>query len=302
MRVFVTGANGFVGQWLVRELAAHGHSVVETPGPDLLDIGDSGAVAEWLGGSNGPVDAIAHLAGMAFAPDAGRDPGEAFRVNVGGTVALFEALRRLQIRPRVLVTGSADVYGLPDQSLLPLVEDAPLAPNQPYGLSKVAQEAVAAEAATRYGFHVVATRSFNHTGPGQRPVFVVPAMAARIMAVRRGEASAIRVGNVDVKRDLTDVRDVVAAYRLLLEAGEAVTAGKFLIVNIASGRSVSVRSLIDRMCQMAGVEPVLEVDPSLLRPRDAVDVRGDASLVHKLTGWSPTIPLDQTLADVLSSI
>src|ERR1035437_1030398 len=189
MRIFITGAIGFVGRWLEPELRNHGHEVVCALGPEVLDIADRSGLVRWLDDPAGRPDAVIHLAGMAFEPDAGSDPAEAFRVNVGGTVALFEALRELGIRPPVLVSGSADVYGDPRREALPLREDAPSAPNSPYSFSKVAQEGIAAEAATRHGFPVVVTRSFNHTGPGQRPVFVVPAMAQRGMAVERGQAT-----------------------------------------------------------------------------------------------------------------
>ena len=302
MRIFVTGANGFVGHWLARELIANGHAVVETPGPETLDIADRAAVRQWLDDPAGPPDAVVHLAGMAFAPDAGADPAEAFRVNVGGTVTLFEALRELGIRPPVLVSGSADVYGTPDRARLPLVEDALVAPQTPYALSKAAQEGVAAEAAGRFGFPVVVTRSFNHTGPGQRPVFVVPAMAARIVAVKRGQSATIPVGNVDVVRDMTDVRDVVAAYRLLIEPEHQPRPGECVIVNVASGQSYSIRNLVHRMCEIAGIPPLLEREPSLLRKDDAAEIRGDASNLRRRTGWQPAIPLDQTLADVLASV
>src|ERR1035437_4172051 len=120
MRVFVTGAIGFVGRWLKEELVDNGHEVVAAPGPDELDIADRAGLMRWLGDSVGAPDAVVHLAGMAFAPDAGKDPGEAFRVNVGGTVALFEALREMGIRPPVLVSCSADVYGAPRPEDLPL--------------------------------------------------------------------------------------------------------------------------------------------------------------------------------------
>lgn len=302
MRIFVTGANGFVGRWLEPELLGNGHEVVATPGPDILDIADRTGLRRWLDDPGGPPDAVVHLAGMAFAPDAGADPSEAFRVNVGGTVALFEALREIGIRPSVLVSCSADGYGAPRPENLPLAEDAPLAPNSPYALSKVAQEGAAAEASARYGFPVVVTRSFNHTGPGQRPVFVVPAMAQRVMAVKRGRATSIPAGNVDVRRDLTDVRDVVVAYRLLIEAAAGGALGDgCTVVNVASGEAVTVREVIERLCALAGVTPLIEIEQSLVRGGDPPEIRGDATLIRQLVGWQPQIPLQQTLKDLLAT-
>jgi GDP-4-dehydro-6-deoxy-D-mannose reductase len=302
MRIFVTGANGFVGRWLEPELLGNGHEVVATPGPDILDIADRTGLRHWLDDPGGPPDAVVHLAGMAFAPDAGADPSEAFRVNVGGTVALFEALREIGIRPSVLVSCSADGYGAPGPENLPLAEDAPLAPNSPYALSKVAQEGAAAEASARYGFPVVVTRSFNHTGPGQRPVFVVPAMAQRVMAVKRGRATSIPAGNVDVRRDLTDVRDVVVAYRLLIEAAARGALGDgCTVVNVASGEAVTVREVIERLCALAGVTPLIEIEQSLVRGGDPPEIRGDATLIRQLVGWQPQIPLQQTLKDLLAT-
>ncbi|MGA3029977.1 MAG: GDP-mannose 4,6-dehydratase [Candidatus Limnocylindrales bacterium] len=302
MRVFVTGAIGFVGQWLEKELRGSGHEVVAAPGPDVLDIADKAGLVRWLDQPSGVPDAVIHLAGMAFAPDAFVDPREAFRVNVGGTVALFEALREIGIRPPVLVTCSADAYGAPRPEDLPLREDAPLAPNNAYGLSKVAQEGAAAEASARYGFPVIVTRAFNHTGPGQRPVFVVPAMAQRVMAMKRGQATSIPAGNLDVGRDLTDVRDVVVAYRLLVQASAKGELGdRFTVVNVASGEVVTVRSLILRLCALAGVTPAIEIDPSLVRTDDPPEIRGDSALIRQLVGWEPCIPLERTLADVLAT-
>ena len=302
MRVFVTGAIGFVGQWLTRELVAAGHTVVPAPGPETMDIADRRALIRWLDDPSGPPEAIVHLAGMAFAPDASHEPAEAFRVNLGGTVALFEALREMGIRPPVVVSGSADVYGSPRPADLPLREEAPLAPLTPYSLSKVAQEGAAAEAAERYGFRVVVTRSFNHTGPGQRPVFVVPAMALRVLAVKRGQARTIPAGNVDVRRDLSDVRDVVAAYRMLAEwAASPGARDGCTVVNVASGRAPTIRSVVEELCKLAGVEMALETDPALVRPDDPAEIRGCAELIERLVGWRTVIPLEQTLADVLSA-
>jgi GDP-4-dehydro-6-deoxy-D-mannose reductase len=240
---------------------------------------------------------------MAFAPDAESDPAEAFRVNVGGTVAIFEALRELGLRPPVLVAGSSDVYGAPRPEDLPLGESAPLNPRQPYAVSKAAQEGVAVEAGVRWDFPIVVTRSFNHTGPGQRRVFVVPAMAQRVLAVKRGQATVIPAGNVDVSRDIGDVRDVVRAYRLLLEA---VAVGRLgsnpIVINIATGRAETIRSLIEQLCTLAGITATIEVNPALVRPDDPPEIRGDASLLTELTGWRPEVSLKWTLTDLLADV
>jgi GDP-4-dehydro-6-deoxy-D-mannose reductase len=289
------------------ELAAHGHDVVPAPDIGDLDIADAYAVRSLV--EDVAPDAIAHLAGMAFAGDARHDPAEALRVNVGGTAAVMDAAGRMRPggatapRPVVLVTGSAEAYGRPRPEDLPLREDAPLRTTAPYGLSKLAQEAVALEMATAFGVTVVVTRSFNHIGPGQRPDFVVPALARRVLAVRAGEAAAVRIGNADVRRDFTDVRDVVRAYRLLLEhaaAGGANAAGSAAtVVNVASGRPVSIRWIAEELMRQAGCAAPLEVDPALVRPDDPPEVVGDAARLRALTGWAPVIPLERTLGDVL---
>jgi GDP-4-dehydro-6-deoxy-D-mannose reductase len=298
VRIFVTGATGFVGGWLQRELLGAGHEIVAAPGPDELDIADRDQLVRWFSGSP---DAVVHLAGMAFAPDARSDPAEAFRVNVGGTVAVFEALRELGLRPPTLVTGSSEVYGIPRPEDLPLGETAPLAPRQPYAVSKAAQEGVAIAAAVRWGFPVVVTRSFNHSGPGQRPVFVLPALARRIAAVRRGASTSLSAGNIDVRRDIGDVRDVVRAYRLLLEGLAEGRLGRApLVVNVATGRAEPIRSMIDQLCTLAGVSPEVRIDPALVRADDPPEIRGDATLLGELTGWRPEIPLVQTFSDLLA--
>ena len=297
MRVLVTGPTGFVGRWLIEELRSHGHTLLLAPPSRELDITDHAAVIDLV--TAAAPDAIAHLAAVSFAGDARRDPARAFAVNVGGTAALMEAAGRLPRPPVVLVTGSSEAYAPPRPEDLPLRESAPLLPESPYGLSKLAAEAVALEVAGAHGIHLVVTRSFNHTGPGQRPDFVVPALAGRIADVLAGRAAAIRVGNTDVHRDFLDVRDVVRAYRLLLEAGAtgALPAGP-TIVNVASGRSVSVRWIAETLKSHAGCDADLVEDPDLVRPSDPPEIVGDAGLLRKLTGWSPAIPLERTLGDI----
>ena len=181
-------------------------------------------------------------------------------------------------------------------------EQAPLAPLLPYALSKAAQEAVAVEAGVRYGFPVVVTRSFNHAGPGQRPVFVVAAMARRVLAVKRGRSG----GDSDGQRRRAPGPERRPGRRACLST--AARGGsrrdrlvpRPIVVNVASGRVVTIRWVIEQLCALAGVQPALALDPSLVRVNDPVKRAGDSSLLTSLTGWRPTIPLEQTLADVLA--
>jgi GDP-4-dehydro-6-deoxy-D-mannose reductase len=248
-------------------------------------------------------DAVVHLAAVAFAPDAAADPQATFAVAVGGTTNIFEAARALRQAPVVLVAGSSEVYGAPDRDRLPLDETSPLAPMTSYALSKTAQESVALAYASQHRMRVVVCRSFSHTGPGQRPVFVVPALAHRIWAAASGGAPDVAVGNLDVQRDISDVRDVVAAYRMLLEAGaQGKVPDGGLVVNVCSGRAVSIRWIVEELCRMAGARPVLRVDPELVRAGEAPELRGDPKRIRDLVGWQPAIPITQTLADVWASI
>jgi len=297
VKVLVTGATGFAGQWLVRELEAAGHEVVGTPPSSGLDMTDQGAIDALVAAVR--PEAIAHLAGIAFGPDARHDPGRAFAVNEGGTRSVLSAAVRNGRTP-VLVASSSDVYGFPLPDDLPLRETAPLRADQPYGLSKVGAEHAAHEAGQEIPVAVV--RPFNHTGPGQRHEFVVPALAERIvLATRRGE-TAIPAGNVDVRRDFSDVRDVVRAYRLILEALASDGRPGHRIYNIASGRAVSIREIVETLAAIAGIEAGIVLDPALVRLDEPPEIRGDASLIASDLGWRPTIPLDVTLGDVIEDI
>ena len=300
MRILVTGATGFVGRWLITELEAAGHEAVGTPGSAVLDITDADAVASLLA-NTGP-DAVAHLAGVSYGPDATRDPERALAVNLGGTERLIAALASTGRPIPLLVAGSSEVYGRPRPEDLPLTEAAPTLTDQPYGLSKLAQERAATETAERQGLPVVVTRSFNHTGPGQRAEFVAPALARRVLAARAAGTREIPVGNLDVRRDLGDVRDVARAYRLLLEGLANGALGSNRVVNVATGRAVAIRDVLSILCRLAGVEGRPVVDPRLVRPDDPPEIVGDASRLRVLTGWVPSIDLERTLADLLASI
>ncbi len=194
----------------------------------------------------------------------------------------------------MLLVSSAEVYGAVPQSRLPVAEDAPLAPVTPYAASKVAAEYLGVQAFLAHGLPVVRVRPFNHVGPGQSPNFVVAALAERIVAARRSGASAILVGNLSARRDLTDVRDVVRAYRLLAETGAAGD-----VYNVCTGRDIAIEEVAARMQHLAGTELRLEPDPALARPVDVPVVRGDPGRLQAATGWAPVVDLDATLRDVL---
>jgi GDP-4-dehydro-6-deoxy-D-mannose reductase len=293
VRALVTGGRGFVGTWLRAHLEACGDEVVVADHD--TDVRDPEAVAEALGRAR--PDAVYHLAARSHVGRSWSDPIDTFVVNALGTLHVLEAARRLEPMPTVLVPSSADAYGAVDPSELPLHEDAPLKPVSPYAVSKVAAEQLALQAHRGFGVPVVVARAFNHVGPGQDSSFVVPALASRIRAaVACGEAS-IRVGDLGARRDLTDVRDVVRAYRLLVERGE-----RGGVYNVCTGVGVSVHEIAERLMRLAGARLELVVDPELVRPVEVPALVGDPSKLKAATGWQPRYSLDETLADVLTSV
>jgi GDP-4-dehydro-6-deoxy-D-mannose reductase len=292
MRALITGGKGFVGHWLAAHLKDAGDEVavidVET------DVSDGAAVAQVVG--EVAPDAIYHLAAKTHVGESWENPSEVLRVNVLGTAEVLAAARTLHTPPTVLVVSSAEVYGVVSPQQLPLREDTPTAPATPYAASKLAAEAVALQAWRGYRQPVIVVRPFNHIGPGQSPNFAVPALAKRIVEARRAGSNSLRVGTLATRRDFTDVRDVVEAYRLLIERGVAGTT-----YNVCSGRDVAISEVADHLLALAHADLSLVIDPELVRPVDVPVLRGDAGLLHAATGWEPSIPLATTLADVLAS-
>jgi GDP-4-dehydro-6-deoxy-D-mannose reductase len=290
VRALVTGGNGFVGRWLAAHLREQGDDVVTVD--HEVDVTDPDAVRSAVV-SHAP-EAVYHLAALTHVGASWNDPGAVFKVNALGTLYVLEAARACPEPPRVLLVSSAEVYGMVPAEQMPITEDVPLAPVTPYAASKVSAEYLGVQAHLAYGLPVIRVRPFNHVGPGQGPGFVVPSLAERIVSARRTGARTMGVGNLSAQRDMTDVRDVVRAYRLLVEHGVAGEA-----YNVCSGTAVSIRSLADRMLALAGAELELVTDPELARPVDVPVVRGDASKLKAATGWQPAIELDRTLQDVL---
>lgn len=301
MRVLVTGATGFVGRWLMNDLNEAGHVAIgDRPAGERVDVRDAEALRRLV--STTDPEAIVHLAGVAYGPDARLDPASARSVNVDGTRNLLDAVRDRSPSPILLVAGSAEVYGVPSENDLPLGEQAPLRTTDAYGLSKLEQERVALHAAARAGLRLAVTRAFNHTGPGQRPVFAVPALIRRTMALRAGETTDIAVGNLDVRRDFSDVRDVTRAYRLVLEGlGSGAIPPAGVVYNVCSGRSIAIREVLALIAQEVGVAASPRIDAELVRSGEAPEIRGDPRLLKAATGWAATIDLKRTISDMVAA-
>jgi GDP-4-dehydro-6-deoxy-D-mannose reductase len=299
--ILVTGAAGFVGGHVVEHLVP-GHEVVGWSRSDpprdraegvawsrvnLLDRDAVRAAIRALRPS-----AVYHCAGRPHVAESWTDRAGGLAANVLATHYLLDALRRAEVRCRVLVPGSAAVYAA---SSLPIDERHRLAPASPYALGKLAQEQLGVRAVGEDGLDVIVTRSFNHTGPRQRPAFVAPGVARQVALIERGALPpVVRVGNLAPVRDLTDVRDVVAAYVALMQAGVPGT-----IYNVASGVGRTIGSLVDAIVARSRVPVRIEVDPALVRQSDVPFQVGDATRLRTATAWRPVIGLDRMLDDLL---
>jgi GDP-4-dehydro-6-deoxy-D-mannose reductase len=296
----VTGAAGFAGSHLVEHLlenearvAAWGHGAIPSSlrSSDRIlwtavDVTDPAAVEAALGETR--PSAVYHCAGIADVHSTWSDSATALRVNVLGTHNLLNALERVAIDAPVLITGSALVYKPSDAALS---EDSPIGPASPYGVSKLAQELVGLAARGR----VIVARPFNHAGPRQAPAYVTSSFARQIAEAEAGvRQPVLEVGNLEARRDITDVRDTVRAYALLMQKGQAGRP-----YNVCRGEAFRVGDLLDALVRQSQAAIEVRTDPARLRPNDMPVVLGDPSRLERDTGWKPRIPIEQTLRDLL---
>jgi GDP-4-dehydro-6-deoxy-D-mannose reductase len=293
LKAAITGARGFVGRHLTTHLRQLGEDVValDLDGEQPVDVTDAAAVRARV--ASAAPDVVYHLAARTHVGESWDTVDAVRAVNVDGTAHVLTACAEAGVR-RVLVVGSAEQYGRVDDPSVPVNESTPLHPISPYARSKADAEALALEAARVDGLDVVCVRAFNHTGPGQSPRFLVPAIAARIARAEHDRDDDIAIGNLDPVRDYSDVRDVVRAYRLLIEHGESG-----VVYNVCSGRGVSVAEIARELVARAARPLRLTADPSLARATDVPVLVGDATRLVGATGWEPQIPFDRTLDDVL---
>jgi GDP-4-dehydro-6-deoxy-D-mannose reductase len=297
--VWVTGGSGFTGSHLRRELERRGRRVFNIDfrgGPDALDVNlaDTADVVAAL--ENGRPQAVLHLAAQSSGHLSLEQPVETIRNNISITQGLLEAIRFLprESRPRLIAIGSCEEYGfVARESELPLTEDQPLRPSNPYAVSKAAQTLLCQQYRRTWGLEVLAIRAFTHTGPGQDERFVFSSWAKQIAAIER-DGGKLQVGNLAVSRDISDVRDVARAYADLTEI-----EWPYDVVNLCSGRETSLEEALELLREASTAEIEVEVDQTRMRPADVPRFVGDASRLKELTGWVPSTPLRSTLTDLL---
>ncbi len=307
MRALITGVGGFAGSHLSDYLLNQTDWQVVgcvLPGWDCshldrrvtcleMDLRDREAVRAML--EQVTPDVIFHLAAQAFVPVSWQDPWDTLENNIRAEANILDGLVKLGAKPGVMVVGSNEEYGLVRPDELPLREDSPLRPNSPYAVSKVAQDFLGLSYFLSHGLPVVRVRPFNHIGPRQAEGFVAPAFAKQIALIEAGQQEpVIRVGNLDVQRDFSDVRDVVRAYHLAVTRGQP---GQ--VYNIGSGQPRAVKALLETLLSLSAMPIRVEIDPARMRPSDTPVAYCDASKLRAATGWEPRVPFEQTLRDVL---
>jgi len=311
MRVLITGITGFAGSHLA-DYILENHSGVKVYGivrwrsrmENILhlkdkielheaDLKDVVSLKKCL--ADIKPDRIFHLAAQSFVPTSWRCPTETFTINAVGQINLFEVILSLKLSPKIHVAGSSEEYGLALPEEMPMKETNPLRPISPYAVSKVAQDLLAYQYFKSYGLRTVRTRGFNHTGPRRGDVFICSTFAKQIAEIEKKKRKpVISVGNLEAKRDFTDVRDTVRAYWLCLEKGKE---GE--VYNIGRGEAYSMQEILEMLLSLASLNIKIEVDPTRLRPSDVPILVSDCTKFTQLTGWEPKVPFRQSLQDLL---
>lgn len=310
MRVLITGITGFVGSHLAEYCLKRGdlevfgtvrwrsrmenvQEVVESVELIDCDLRDPMAVKRCL--ADVRPDYVFHLAAQSFVPTSWKAPSETIVTNIVGQLNIFEAVRDLELSTRIQIAGSSEEYGMVYEDEIPIKETNPLRPLSPYGVSKVGQDLLGYQYHQSYGLEIVRTRAFNHTGPRRGEVFVTSNFSKQVARIEKGKQEpVIHVGNLDARRDFTDVRDMVVAYWLALEKGEAGD-----VYNIGSGKDITIHRLLDMLLELTDVDIEVRQDPERMRPSDVMILLADISKFTELTGWKPQIPFEKTLEGLL---
>jgi GDP-4-dehydro-6-deoxy-D-mannose reductase len=309
VKALVTGTSGFAGSYLAEFLLNKGYEVfgsyfdkstfsnlegfIDKIRLFQCDIRNYDSLKKII--SEIRPDEIYHLAAITFVPTSLESPKLTFDTNLYGTMNLYEAIKNLKINPRILFVGSADEYGIVKEENLPINEGCPLRPINPYAVSKVSADLLSSFYLKHYNLNIIRVRPFNHTGPRQSPEFVCPNFAKQIAEIEKGvRKPTMYVGNLETKRDFTDVRDMVRAYRLALKKGKV--GG---VYNICSGRGYIIQDAIDMLVDMAQVKIEVKQDPARMRSSDVTILIGDNTRFVGKTNWRPQIPFNQTLKEIL---
>lgn len=294
-RLLLTGGSGFVGQVLCGLVEREPAYNLQQCAPSLrMELRERESLLQGIEETR--PDYVIHLAAQSFIPRALENPGETLEINLMGTLNLLEALRRAKFRGRMLYIGSGDEYGLIEASKLPVREDHPLRPRNPYAVSKAAAEMLCSQWALTEKMDIVMARPFNHIGPGQDERFAISAFARQLAEVRLGRKPArIEVGNLDVSRDFSDVEDVGRAYLLLLRKGRSGN-----VYNVCSGKEYRLKELLTKLVELAGVDVEIVIDPARQRPAEQIRMVGDCRRLRDHTGWKPEVPIDRSLARILA--
>lgn len=307
-KAFITGLTGFAGKHLSAHLLDQGFTVsgtyltedsieglqnknqIDLHQLDLLDSEKTHSIINSV-----RPDYVFHLAALASPRESFKDPMNTFTTNISGQISVLEAIKKLELfDTKTLIISSAEIYGHVNPADLPMDEDTPFMPTNPYAVSKITQDYLSLMYHLTNKLKIVRVRPFNHVGPGQAPIFVISAFAKKIVDIEKGRESVMKIGNLTSKRDFTDVRDMVKAYFLALEKGED---GQ--VYNLGSGKSYQISDILDMMIGLSNVEIKTEQDPSLMSPSDDPELLCDPSKFVNLTGWKSEIPIEKTLQDTI---